>query len=376
MKKIAIAAAVMLLGSSGAWALTLAGTNISNSASLTYSAGGVDQTDGGNNPVTSNADEFVVDKKIDFTLTNDDGDQVTSGVVPGASDRITTWTLVNTGNMDQNFTLSSANLTNNEEIYSDADTAGKDTGTQEIWYSTDNGASWTQYTANSLIEIKGDHSGNTAQDRTLKIQVRSDIPTTVSNGDILNISLTAKAVKSDGTKEEEVNAAGTGDATGADRQSEMDTILAESDHTSDTGSENNTIRNAETIRFGGYKVTTAVLDLTKTSCVLEDPVNGQVAAAKRIPGATLTYVLDINNTGTADATDITVTDDLVSELDGTTIANVRVDTNATSCSCSYGTPSNNGTAGTNSGNGQQVKVENIEVGASKHTCVTFEVDIK
>jgi uncharacterized repeat protein (TIGR01451 family) len=373
MKKIAIAAAVMLLGSSGAWALTLAGTNIANNASLTYSAGGVDQTNGGQTPVNSNTDTFVVDKKIDFTLTNDDGDQVTSGVVPGATDRITTWTLTNTGNMDQNFTLASDNLQAGTEIYNDADTA--DTGTQEIWYSTDGGTNWTQYNANDLIEIKGDYSGNSLQDRTLKIQVRSDIPTNVTNNDILNISLTAKAVKSDGSKEKEVNAAGTGDPTGADRPSEMDTVLAEFDHTGDSGDESNTNRNAETTRFGGYKITTAVLDLTKLSCVVSDPVNN-ASNPKRIPGAKLTYVFDINNTGTADATDITITDDLVSELDGGTVANVRVDTNASSCSCQDGASNTNGSAGSNAGNGQQVKVENIEVGAGKHTCVSFEVEIK
>jgi len=293
VKKILMAASAMMLGVSGAWAAgTAAGTPINNTASLTYSAGGVDQTDNGNHPVNSNQDSFVVDKKIDFTLTNDDGDQVSTNVVPGAQDINTTWTLANTGNMDQNFTLASDNLTGNETIYNDADT--QNTGTQNIYYSADGGANWHPYT--TQIEIAADHN--------ISVRVASDIPSSVSNGDVMNIKLTATAVKSDGSTETD-----TGGAGGVDRPDVMDTVRAEDDRTTDQGDESNTNYNATTIRFGGYIVTTAVLDATKTSCVIWDPVNVGTNP-KRIPGAVVRYAIDVNNTGSADATDVTLTDNV------------------------------------------------------------------
>jgi uncharacterized repeat protein (TIGR01451 family) len=389
MKKVLAIAAMMLLGSSGAWALTKADTTITNSASLTYSAGGVDQTNGGANPVNSNPDSFIVDKKVDFTLTNDDGGQVTNGVVPGASDRVTTWTLTNTGNMDQNFTLASDNLTSNEEIYSDQDTAGKDTATQEIWYKQ-NGGSWTQYNAGDKIEIKGDHSSNALADRQIDIEVRSDIPTNVANGNILNIKLTATAVKAANT-DPEVN---TDDGSGHDRKSVMDTVLAEFDaSTGNSGDENNanTDKNAITIRFGGYKVTTANLTLSKNSCVYSDLItnNGNKSAdAKRIPGATIIYTLDIHNDGSADATDVNLTDNLQSDLDGSTLASgtagtddkITLHENQVSCDvCSNGDETTGGSDHDDddgNANDQSIAVNNLTIQAGKHTCIYFRIGVK
>jgi uncharacterized repeat protein (TIGR01451 family) len=386
MKKIAIAAAVMLLGSSGAWALTLAGTNISNSASLTYSAGGVDQTDAAHGgPKTSNTDEFIVDKKIDFTLTNNDGDQVSTNVVAGAQDINTTWALTNIGNMDQNFTLASVNLTSSESIYGDADTA--DTGTQTIWYSTDGGTTWIDFsTTSGYIQINGDHSGNSAASRTVHIRVASDIPNTVSNGDIMNIQLTATAVQSDGsTTETETSAAGN--TNGADRQAVMDTVLAE-ETTLPTPTQGNASRDAVIKKWGGYIVTTAVLDVTKLSCVISDGINTVAANYKRIPGATIAYVFDINNTGTAAATDVILSDDLPGELDETHIHDIQLQANVgnTACTCDAGTGNNTtGTASTptNSQASHDVEIAigtiNARTGAagtSNHSCLEIQVEIK
>lgn len=346
MKKILVIASVMLFGYINANALgTTAGTTVNNSASLTYDVGGVTQT-----VVPSNTDSFVVDKKIDFTLSNDDTDQIV--VTPGLNDQNTTWTLSNTGNADQNFTLVSSNLTGGETVYADADSA--DTGTQTIFYSTDGGTSWTPYTGPVSI----------AEDGDILVRVASDIPLAAVNGNVMNIQLEATAV--DATGADEVATAG------ADNQNAVDIVLAEGAGVTTAG---NTQYDGKFSAWGGYIVETATVDLTKLSCVLSDGVSA-AADSKRIPGATVIYMFDVNNTGATAASGITITDALqVAELDYASVANVKIDTDTGApCVCTNGTAAT-GTASTNTGSTPNVTITGASVSAGNHTCISFEVDI-
>jgi hypothetical protein len=219
MKKIAIAAAVMLLGSSGAWAAgTAAGTDVDNSASLSYSVSGVAQS-----AVNSNTDTFKVDKKIDFAMANNDGDQVS--VVPGQTDAVTTWAFRNEGNMDQNFTFTASQLAGST-VYGDADTHNTDSLVLEY----NNGGTWT---ALSTLEI--------AVDTNISIRIRADIGSGRVDGNVMNVQLKAVAVDSSGANETSTS--------GADNKTSMDTVLAEEDATG-TNAESNTHYNGETLRWG------------------------------------------------------------------------------------------------------------------------------
>jgi len=344
MKKILSMATIMLLTtlevSAGG---TAAGTTVDNSASLSFSVGGVAQT-----AVNSNTDTFVVDKKIDFVLTNNDGDQVV--VVPGDKDKITTWSITNEGNLAQKFSFTAAQLTGGETIYGDADT--KDTGALTVEYSTDNGSTWN---ALSTLEV--------AMDDTVQIRIKTDIDATRVDGDVMNIKLEAVAVDSSGNVEVATS--------GADTASSVDVVLAEA-----AGATGDVKENGTFVTWGGYIVNAPNLSLTKSSCVLEDPINGVSANAKRIPGATVLYILDINNVGTStDATSVTISDTLASTLDVSTVANLKADDGQTSCSCANGTAYSGGTAATNSGTGSTIKVEGLTITKDKHNCVSFEVDI-
>jgi len=343
MKKILAIASAMLFGFMGANAAgTDAGTTVNNSASLTFTVGGVTQT-----AVASNTDSFVVDKKIDFTLSNDDGDQIV--VSPGLNDQNTTWTLTNTGNADQNFTLASANLTGSESIYGDADSA--QTGTQTVYYSTDGGTSWTPYSI--PVEI--------AEDANILVHVASDIPLAAANGDVMNIELVATAVDAGGATESAT--------AGADTQGTVDTVLADGTGASDADYD------AVMTAWGGYIVQTATVDLTKLSCVLSDGVSA-AADSKRIPGATIIYIFDVNNTGTTAATGISISDALdTTSLDYSTVTNVKIDTDTgAACTCTNGTAAS-GTASSNTGSSPTVTVTGATVSATEHTCISFEVDI-
>jgi uncharacterized repeat protein (TIGR01451 family) len=356
MKKILVIASMMLLGSSGAWALgTAAGTTVSNSASLTYSVAGATQ------PVvnTQTPDTFIVDKKIDFILTHEDAPKhvVTT---PGATQVVRTFKLQNDGNKIQDFTFVATNLTGNE-VY-DGKTDNKDVTNFE--YSIDGGTTWS--TAAPTVD-------NLAVDGDVTILVRADIPNTNVNGDVMNIQLEATAVQ-DGTTTPEVN---TGSVNGAldggpDRKTTEDTVLGEGAGVTTTG---NTQFDGKYSAWAGYIIEAPVLSLSKDSCVLTDNVTADAANAKRIPGATIIYMLDIENTGATAASDINITDQLPSGLEYTTVSNVKIETDkGAACTCANGTAAN-GTAGSNAGATPDVKINGITVSATNHTCVSFEVDI-
>ncbi len=59
--------------------------------------------------------------------------------------------------------------------------------------------------------------------------------------------------------------------------------------------------------FGSANITVA-----KSSAVVSDPING-AASPKRIPGAVIEYTVQVTNTGGAQATNVTITDDLSAE---------------------------------------------------------------
>jgi len=344
MKNILVIASAMLFGFINVQAAgTAAGTSIDNSASLSFTVGGVSQT-----AVASNTDTFVVDKKIDFALSNNDGDQIV--VVPGQTDAITTWSFRNEGNMDQNFTFTAIELTGGETIYGDADTQDTN-GPRTIEY--DNGGTWT---ALGTLEI--------AVDTNITIRIKTDIDAARVDGDVMNIELKSVAVDAAGAAE--INTAG------ADNKMAVDTVLAEG-----TGitSEGNTPHNNTFTRWGGYIVKSAKLDLTKLSCVLNDPITG-TTNPHRIPGATILYVFDINNTSTTtDATDVNLSDTLDAAFDLSGGINAKTDDGKDSCACTDGT-GGSGSGATFSVSGQNVKITGLTITQGKHNCVSFEAVIQ
>lgn len=81
---------------------TPSGTTISNQATVNYSVGGVSQT-----PITSAAAQFVVDSRIDFTVTEVSGNATQT--TPGQTDVIATFSVTNTGNSTQGYQLAVVN---------------------------------------------------------------------------------------------------------------------------------------------------------------------------------------------------------------------------------------------------------------------------
>lgn len=384
MRKILMMASVMMLGMSGAWALgTTAGTVIENNATLSYSAGGVQQPDV-NATITgsnSSADSFVVDKKIDMILETDDSDQIE--VTPGQTNRVTHYTFKNEGNSDQNFTFSSSNLANGEEADYDNDADNENVSNRVIRCT-----GGTPNPATSAAD--GTVTVEVAEDATLTCTLSVTIPSapTGADGDVMNVELLATAVDASGNDEQETS--------GSDTPGSVDIVFADGEtihngsaagNLGDTAAEDNSTKgdtagDGKDAARSGYIIVTPVLSVTKTSCVVSDPVNN-TTNPKRIPGAIIRYMFDIDNTGTGDVDDLNITDTISNDLLTTgTKASAKKDENQASCAC--GTAPGTDINGDTTVTGQNLLIEKVDVAhgsttgspGHNHTCVSVEVEIK
>ena len=123
---------------------------------------------------------------------------------------------------------------------------------------------------------------------------------------------------------------------------------------------------------------TADMSITKDSCVINDPING-ITNPKRIPGATIRYVIEVQNKGDAEATDVLISDDVTIILDDTTIRNLQIKEG--SCDClGVASSSNNGANGTTNGVNPVTLDFGTVLEGSEATptikCGYFEVNIK
>ena len=122
----------------------------------------------------------------------------------------------------------------------------------------------------------------------------------------------------------------------------------------------------------GKKKTIAMI--SKSSCVIDDPVNN-ISNPKRIPGATIRYALEVENSSSQAITNVIATDEVNSTFFNTaTITNHRIGTGNCNCSNPGGT-SANGSNGTANGV-NPVKLDFGTVNANSTECGYFEVDIE
>ena len=286
----------MLFGFISAYAAgTAAGTVITNNASLTYDVGGTQV----NTPVNSNDDVFVVDDKVDLTVVHQDGTAVP--VTPGATAQALEFLVTNTGNKTHDFLLTSGQNDGNPfgENHPDEFDA---TNVQVFIESGANpGYQAAEDTETFIDEL--------AADGTATVYIVSDIPNPLNADDVAEMTLTAQ-VAVGGT-------AGTqGAAIATDDRDNPDTAgTATGDEQivfADAAGTNGATDGALDGQHGdtsAYKVQTATLSATKTSCAIWDPFT-TTANYKRIPGAMVRYAIDVNNTGNADADSVVLTDNL------------------------------------------------------------------
>lgn len=262
---------------------TDAGSTIQNTVSVSYSVGGVNQTD------ETATDEFVVDRKVNLTVAEVGGTQTI--VSPGAVSQVTTFEVTNLSNDVLDFNLTVAQQNGGAGAFGGTDNFN--TLNVSIYVDTDGDGDWTDETPATYID-------ELAADTAATVFVVSDVPLTQSSGDVATVVLTAVAHAGGGAGTRGTRL--TNSAVNA--VDAIDTVLADGAGRTD-------------VQYDGsfsaaddYAVTAAALSVVKTSTVISDPVSG-TTAPKAIPGAVIEYCIAVSNGPIgATATGVTVTDDL------------------------------------------------------------------
>ncbi len=319
--RLSAAAGLLLMGQQALAVGTDAGTEIDNTAVISYAVNGANQAD-----LNAVAPTFVVDRVVNFTLDTDNA--ALTQTAPGETGAIVLYTLTNIGNSPLDFRLVADNVTTGDDDDMQAGTfvAFVDTNTNGLLDGAE--------TAFVDALPEGD---------TVTITVLADAPAVVVDGEIALVTLSAIAADPyDGVNT--VNPAADG-SLGADLvDGGLDaTGLIESVFDEDgPGVGGDGIQVFDT---DGYQFDFTALTIAKASAVISDPVNG-TSSPFAIPGAIIEYTVSIGNPGSSSTTSLTITDDIQPDLNfqisvpdyGASGENVRIeftDDSAGSTSTSY-----------------------------------------
>jgi uncharacterized repeat protein (TIGR01451 family) len=305
---------------------TASGVSIDNTASLTYSVGGVPQTG-----IASNTESFAVDNKINLTVARVDAAAV--GVTPGQvaatplpnPPAYLTFTVTNTGNTTQDYLLSNTNPASGA--------SNPFGGTSEFAVSSCRTFIETAGGAGLQIgtDLEATYLDGLAADASSTVYLVCNTPLTATNSQDAVAGLIAQAVDAAGSVGAESVPYTAPQLTAANTQGGVEIVAADG-----TGSEaGDADRDTKFSARDAYVIQSATLSVTKTVTTLCDPFNG-TSSPKNIPGSMVRWTITVANTGTASATLATISD----TLNGNTTQdpNLVAPTNAATCSSTTGVP--------------------------------------
>lgn len=327
--KIKALTAAMAIGLSGQAMAegTAAGTVVENTVTLGYTVNSIAQTD-----LTQTAD-FTVDTKVDFTLTMEE--TATIKVTPEGTNYVADYTLTSTSNDVLGFALTLADLANGTQQF-DAGTPFDVTDSFDLTTSVavyvEDGTTPGYQAAEDTATLVA----NLAADDDIEIYVviaTAPDATSINDGDIAALSLTANAKQADGATDLTDNAA---DAFAEDTKQVV--IITSS-------LSKNTAFEVESAKFTDPDDGTNTDKFTLEVNVINDPIcdvdlasdtadtdystgtpDCPDAAAtylpKAIPGAMVQYTLKAKNSGSASATAVNFLIDLADVADADTDTNI------------------------------------------------------
>jgi uncharacterized repeat protein (TIGR01451 family) len=298
-----LSVAAMAIPQQASAAGTASGVTISNKATVNYSVNSVAQAAIGSSPTGNSsgvgtATTFVVDNKVNLTIAANSAGYVVT--LPGQQKAIK-FTLSNIGNTTQDYLLSSIPDPNNTLVPAAI-----------TLYSNSGCAVSGTWDAGCTV-IAGNRVSNLAADGTSIVYVVITAPATPVNGQVANYALkavtydagggaiTAQTVGANTAGVDVVFADGDGDGARTDDASRDGLYVTW--HFTPTGA----------TPTAGFQISSSSLTITKAVTVYSDPFNG-TSNPKAIPGAIMTYTVTIANGGTADATNVSIVDDLTSEV--------------------------------------------------------------
>ncbi|MBI5558732.1 MAG: hypothetical protein HY885_13955 [Deltaproteobacteria bacterium] len=253
-------------------ALTASGTNISNSATVDYEVGGVNQAD-----VTSNTVTVMVDAKVDLTVTGTGGNV---NVSPGSTAQVLKFTVANTGNEAYDYALTAVAGTldftpTNVAIYVDDGNGIRDGGDTLTSTITNLAAASAK-----VVFIQADIPGSAANTQTASYNLKAVAALANAGG-----AIPAETTDTPATKQY-VYADGAGSAPGDGDGDKTHSVSLD------------------------YVAVSSALTVTKSSTLISDPVNG-VTDPLHIPGAIVEYTIVIGNGAAGAQADAVVLTDVL-----------------------------------------------------------------
>ncbi|HMO75057.1 MAG TPA: hypothetical protein PKD48_06905 [Sphingopyxis sp.] len=241
---------------------TRAGSIISNTASASFDTGGGAQT------VDSNTVDLRVDELIDVVVDSSDPADVPT--TPGATNQLLTFSVTNSGNGEEGFTLSAI-----------ANGGGDDYDPTVTQIYIDNGDGVFDAGTDTLY-TPGANDPVLDPDESVTVFVLSTTPGSVVDGNRGTVSLVATSKT--GTGAPGTSFAGQGEGGG-------DAVIGS------TGGDGQDM--------GAYIVSAATVSLVK-SAVVADPFGG----SEPVPGATITYTIVATVAGSGSVSGLAITDNI------------------------------------------------------------------
>ena len=298
---------------------TLAGDLVSNTVTVNYKVNNVDQT------AETATEEFVVDRMIDVLVESEGTLDTTPGTIS-----TTTFKVTNDGNATQGYALDVSLA----ETYTPPGGTGTkalklvsgapaNEGEYAIFYDFDGDGVFDAGDGDFYYDSTGNiNAGDLDPDQSYFISVALYTPTDATTTDTFDFTLQATtldagtAVGAAGTVTAE-SAAGSLDATGP---TAIDTVFVDAAGTF----LDDVVEDGQHSATASSDVTDAVLNVTKearvinldgTDCGTVDVDPTALSQEERdnlyaIPGACIEYKITVTNTGDADATIISIADDL------------------------------------------------------------------
>jgi hypothetical protein len=310
-KKLAVAM-LLSVSATGAFAAgTLSGTDISSTASFSFTVNGTTST-------LTDTNSYKVDNKIDLVVSTVDTQAVTVGA--DTANVLLTYTVRNDGNTVQDFLLTS------HETSTTAFTAANEVTDT---YGLTNVRVFVDANNNGVYDIATDtqtYIDELAPDAEATVFIIADVPDDAANDAIAVYDLQAQAAQGEGVGTEGT-AITSDNANVADDAATVQIVFADGAGTTD-------------VQYDGmfssadaWKIVTANLTVSKNSIVISDPVNG-TTNPKRIPGAEIRYCYIVTNaTGSADATGAVITDTLNTATLEAAGSSVAMFSGAGTCDC-------------------------------------------
>lgn len=335
---------------------TAANADITNTVTVDYQVGGVNQTQ------KSASDTIKVDRKINVTVA--DRNAAYQSVSPGQTFAVTAFRITNTSNAALDFALAVSHQPNGAGPYPGNDNFNATFRTPTIYRDVNDNGTYESATDTPLTFID-----ELAADGIVPILVLSDIPAGQVTGDISAVIVRATAAESGtaGTQGPNVVQTPVGTPNG---KNTMETVFADA-----AGYTGDAIYDGSHSSRAGYIVSAAAITVAKTSTLISDPIsvagNNPGYVPKMIPGAIIEYCLAVNNaSGGSAATTVRVRDTVPATMT-LSVASLTFGKSTSGAPCTFASAS-----GTNATADPLVDVSFPTIAAGDYYFVKFQVTIK